>query len=102
MRRRFVGSPRSNVGFDYAKACLDLRARLTYGEIASGIGYASPAAINDILRGVIPAHPQGEALYALYLAVFERKPPMTPEQIAGGPIKFDLRSGRCKAGGPSV
>lgn len=71
------------VGFDYARAILDLRNRLTYEHIAEYCGYESKASIAAIADGAVPSHPSGEALYALYMEVFNKKPPMSLSQVEG-------------------
>ena len=75
--------PFAPVGFDYAETIRQLNKRLTYEQIAEFCGYESRNAIYKILRGSQPAHPQGEALWVLYMAHFKKKPPATPEQVAG-------------------
>ena len=64
------------VGFDYAKALLDIRNQLTYRQIAEALGYHSTAAIQKILDGSTPSHIQGEAIWALYMQMFGKKPPL--------------------------
>lgn len=72
------------VGFDYAHALLDLRHVMTYEQIAERLGYQSKGSISEIInRKVLPDHPRGEALYALYLERFGRKPPMSQDQAVG-------------------
>ena len=63
------------VGFDYQRAILDLSRRLTYEEIAKAIGYDSKGSISAILKGTVPSHIQGEAIWALYCDTFGQKPP---------------------------
>lgn len=78
-----MSTPSIPVAFDYAKALLEIRKRMTYEEIAAFIGYESVGSIGDIIRGRIPNHPQGQAIYVLYIELFKRKPPMTPQEAAG-------------------
>lgn len=82
-------------GFDYAAALLELRAVMSYDKLAEACGYAARASISDIInRRVIPSHPQGEAIYGLYFAVFNRKPPMTKAQADGVLDVFVRNSGQ--------
>lgn len=68
--------PAVEAGFDYARAIMDLRACMTYEEIADYCGFESKQTIANIVAGRrIPQHPQGEALYILYFETFNRKPP---------------------------
>lgn len=78
-----MSNPPIPVGFDYARSVLDLRQVLTYETIAERMGYESKSSVSRILAGVIPEHPQGEALWALYVETFGRKPPHSVEQAAG-------------------
>lgn len=68
-------TPLVEAGFDYVRALLDLRTRFTYDHIAEYCGYDSKGTIASILSGAIPLHPQGEAIYILYVETFGRKPP---------------------------
>lgn len=67
------------VGFNYAQALTDLLTRMTNEELALALGYKSVGAIHEIRgpRKRKPNHPHGEALWALYMATFSRKPPMS-------------------------
>ncbi len=78
-----MSDPSIPVGFDYAKAVLEIRKRMTYEEIAACLGYEYASSVGNIVNGRIPNHPQGEALFVLYLELFGRKPPMTAEQASG-------------------
>lgn len=75
--------PTIPVGFDYPRAILELRQRMSHDEIARYCGYESNASISKILAGAIPPHPQGEALWSLYVAVFNTRPPMSTDQASG-------------------
>ena len=70
-------------GFDYARAVLDLRGKMSYEEIAYICGYEGPSSVFRVMNGVIPSHPRGEAIWALYVRVFKRKPPVSKEQAHG-------------------
>lgn len=78
-----MSQPSIPVGFDYAMAMLEIRKMMTYEEIAACLGYESAMSVVNIIKGRLPNHPQGEALYVLYLELFGRKPPMTEEQANG-------------------
>ena len=67
--------PPVEAGFDYVKALLELRTQFTYEYIAERCGYESKGSITKTLAGAIPPHPQGEAIYILYVETFGRKPP---------------------------
>lgn len=71
------------VGFNYAKALLAIRKEMTYVQIAEFCGYESKQAVGKIIRGAIPSHVHGEAIYVLHCELFGKKPPMTKEQAAG-------------------
>lgn len=81
-----MAEPYVAVGFDYSRALLELRNVYTYAKIAEFCGYAQAAQIGHLIRGHIPNHPRGEAIYALYLETFNRKPPMAEAQRAGGRV----------------
>lgn len=72
------------VGFDYAKAMIEISRRLTYWQIAEYCGYEGKQSVLDVIQGHIPSHPQGEAIWALYVELFGHKPPHSPAQAAGG------------------
>lgn len=72
-----------HVGYDYVQAMVDLLTKFTYREIADRLGYKSTGSIAAVLKGHEPSHQQGEAMWALYLDTFNRKPPMTEAQRAG-------------------
>ena len=65
------------VGYDYVAAIREINEVMTYTEMCRALGYGSPQSISKILDGAIPSHTHGEALYALYRDLFDRKPPMT-------------------------
>ena len=67
--------PMVQAGFNYAAALLKLRARYTYDQIAEYCGYESKGSVSDILAGKTPLHPQGEAIFILYVETFGHKPP---------------------------
>ena len=71
------------VGFDYPKAVLKIKERMTYAEIAEYCGYASPTAVLNLTVGAIPSHPQGEAIWVLYQMLFGSKPPVNESQQKG-------------------
>ena len=74
----------SRVGFDYVEALRALLQRMTYEEVAHSLGYRSTGPLGAIVkRGHVPSHQHGEALWALYVQMFGRKPPMTAVQAAG-------------------
>lgn len=75
--------PSIPVGFDYSRAMLEIRGRMTYEEIAAYLGYESVGSIGNIINGRIPNHPQGEAIFTLYRKLFGKKPPMTSAQARG-------------------
>ena len=75
--------PAVPVGFDYRQAVLELRRIMSVAQIAEYLGYASWSSIVQITNGAVPAHPQGEALWVLYVREFSRKPPLTADQAAG-------------------
>ena len=83
-----MSDPVVPVGFDYSKALLEVREFMTYDEIAEYLGYGSKASILQIIRGTLPAHPQGEAIWVLYRSLFARKPPLTDAQRVGEPEKI--------------
>lgn len=76
MKGRRVNPIAPLVGFDYAKATLELLAVYSYETVAEAIGYKSNASITRLLEGQVPPHVQGEALWSLYIQTFDRKPPM--------------------------
>lgn len=75
--------PSVPVGFNYSLALLEILRNQTYEEIAAYLGYESVGAIGKIINGAIPSHPVGEALFALYLDIFGKKPPMSQAQALG-------------------
>ena len=80
--------PSVPVGFDYAKALLEIRKKRTYEQIAEYCGYETPSAISRVLTGSVPSHPQGEAIWALHCELFGQKPPVSHEQATGQYIAF--------------
>lgn len=89
-----MSKPSIPVGFDYPAAILEIRGLISYEQIAAYCGYESAGSISKILAGSTPPHPQGEALYSLYVALFKRKPPSSQEQRVGVP---DFSLGKCAA-----
>ena len=69
-----MSDPVVQAGFDYATALLKIRNEMTYQQIAEYCGYESPNAIYKIISGSIPSHPAGEAIYILYVELFNSKP----------------------------
>ena len=69
------------VGFDYSRAILELRKQLTYRQIAEAVGYNSIHAIEKIIAGTTPSHIRGEAIWALYLQMFNKKPPLISPKV---------------------
>lgn len=76
----------NEVGFDYARTVLEInRAGWSYEQIALFCGYESKGTIAGIIQGAMPGHREGEALYILYVELFNRKPPLNvqgTEQLA--------------------
>ena len=71
------------LGFDYVQAMVDLLTKFTYREIAERLGYNSVGSITAVLDGKVPSHLHGEALWLLYRATFDRRPPLSSvQQIA--------------------
>jgi len=68
------------VGFDYTRAVAELLGKFTYQEIATNIGYRSVGSVTSILKGKVPSHLHGEALWVLYKRTFNRRPPLTDAQ----------------------
>lgn len=65
------------VGFDYAGAVRELSHKYTYEQLAESIGYGDKSSIIRVMKGeTMPAHNQGEAIWALYVDTFGRKPPL--------------------------
>lgn len=83
-----MSDPAVPVGFDYARALLEIKKYRTHEEIAAFVGYESIGSISNILNGRIPNHPQGEAIFTLYREIFGKKPPMTSEQSNG--VRADI------------
>lgn len=69
--------PTIPVGFDYALALLRIREHMTYEQIAEVCGFSDKQSIGRVVNeGLIPNHPQGEAIFAVYVELFQQKPPM--------------------------
>lgn len=64
------------VGFDYVKATTELLTKMSRMDLSDRIGYASAGSIHSLLKGRTPSHIHGEAIWALYLEVFGKKPPL--------------------------
>lgn len=73
------------IGFDYAKAVERINTRLSYDEIAGFCGYESRSSVGRVLTGQVPSHPQGEAIYILYVELFGEKPPLRVADAAQPP-----------------
>lgn len=69
-----MSKPPIQAGFDYAQTLIELRKVFNYEEIAHRCGWDSKGSVTKVLKGAIPAHPQGEALYILYFETFGKKP----------------------------
>lgn len=78
-----MSQPLVPVGFSYPSALKRINQRMTLAEIADFLGYDSQVSVFNIIRGTIPAHPQGEAIWALYSNLFCEKPPISSEQARG-------------------
>lgn len=68
------------VGFDYAQAALELTHQMSYDKLIEALGYESKSSIYHLTRGGVPDHVHGEALWALYVSTFGRKPPLKVHQ----------------------
>lgn len=68
------------VGFDYIRAIRDMLTRMTYEELAFNLGYKGASGISSLLNGKTPSHVHGEALWALYIDTFGKKPPLAIRQ----------------------
>jgi len=77
------------VGFDYVRAVSDLLLKFTYADIASRVGYRSTGSITSILDGQVPSHMHGEAIWALYIETFKRKPPLIAQKNANTLLPVD-------------
>ena len=64
------------VGFDYMQATKDLLTKMSRMELSDRVGYASAGSIHALLKGRTPSHIHGEAIWALYIEVFGKKPPL--------------------------
>lgn len=78
-----MAQPAVPVGFDYAKALLEIRRHMTYEQIAAFCGYEGASGVAWVINGGIPSHPQGEAIWSLHCNLLGRKPPVSPLQAAG-------------------
>ena len=74
------------VGFDYAAALRELHEVMTLAQIAEVCGYESKGSVLNVLNGGIPSHPQGEAIYVLYVETFNRKPPLRSAPAPFNPL----------------
>lgn len=80
------------VGFDYSRALLRIRGQQTYEQVAEFCGFAGKSVVSKIVNdGHIPTHPQGEAIWALYVQLFGEKPPMAGEQARGANVSLRKR-----------
>ena len=86
--------PAIPVGFDYSLAVLHILKQRTYEQLAAHLGYESVGSISKLIDGATPPHPVGEAIYVLYVHLFQKKPPMTAAQAEGVP---DLHLSACVA-----
>ncbi len=68
------------VGFDYAQAVRQLTHRFTYRVLIEKLGYESKGTVYHLINGGIPDHIHGEAIWALYVDTFGRKPPLLSNQ----------------------
>ncbi len=72
-----MNEPRhKRVGYDYVATVRDLLTRMTYEDLAFAVGYESVGSLSGILRGQVPGHIYGEAIWDLYVDTFSRKPPL--------------------------
>ena len=75
--------PKVPVGFDYAGALREILTKRSYSDVMRYLGYSSKYSVIRVLGGSMPAHAQGEAIYALYVSLFNKKPPMSRFQETG-------------------
>ena len=75
------------VGFDYVATLLAIRNVMSYDAIAEVIGYRSKGGISALLRGAIPSHVQGEALWALHVELFGTRPPLKRQPSDPGQVQ---------------
>lgn len=61
-------------GYNYKRAVLRLRSRMTDSALAKKLGYSHRNSILKLVNGAIPLHPVGEAIYILYVETFGEKP----------------------------
>lgn len=73
------------VGYDYIQTLRELRAVMTLAEIADVLSYSHASPVLAILKGTIPNHVRGEALWALYIERFGHKPPLRVTNLACPP-----------------
>lgn len=78
-----MADPAIPVGFDYSRALLEIRKQRTYAQIAEFCGYESAQAIGRVIKGAVPGHKHGEAIFVLYRELFGAKPPMNGDQATG-------------------
>lgn len=64
------------VGYDYIATVRKLLQKLTYEELAYRVGYQSVGSIGAVLKGHIPNHKHGEAIWALHIEMYGCKPPL--------------------------
>jgi hypothetical protein len=69
-----MSEPYVKAGYDYAGAVKRLKTVHTFEKIAGFCGYESVLSVRRVLQGSIPSHPQGEAIYIMYVETFGEKP----------------------------
>jgi hypothetical protein len=75
------------VGFNYAQTVRELNRIFTYEQIAECCGYESSRSVRNLLElnpsgePVVPSHRAGEALWAMYVEAFGRRPPTQKRQF---------------------
>lgn len=87
MAQRFEIPLHELVGFDYANALIELHSQLTYEQLAEALGYESKSTILKLLSGSVPSHIHGEAIWALYVQMFGKKPPLKSSPNETKPLK---------------
>lgn len=73
--KKLVRPLHKEVGFRYSDAVLQLREFFNYDELAIVLGYKHRSSVSKILKGAIPSHRAGEALWILFIEVYGHKPP---------------------------
>lgn len=68
------------LGFDYAQAMAELLTKFTHREIIERLGYSSVGSVTAVLKGKVPSHLHGEAMWVLYRDTFSRRPPLSTVQ----------------------